>query len=321
VPNDPGFLSRIERDDVVNAAIAGLTSTPKTLPPWLFYDNEGCRLFYEITKLPEYYLTRTEASLLSARSGEMIPASVRGAALIEFGASTEDKASHLLDLRGSDGERVFHTYLPIDIAQTELLEMQSRLGTTHPYLHVAPIVGDFMRPIELPETRMPRFGFFPGSTIGNLDPDAAIQFLSRINTELGPRSWLLLGADLRKDPAILLPAYNDAAGVTAAFNLNLLTRLNRDAAAQFDLTAFRHEAVWNNHQSRIEMHLISETEQTVRVAGHDIAFRRGESIHTENSYKHAPDAIVELARRGGWQRDRSWTDPAGWFGIFLFSRG
>jgi L-histidine N-alpha-methyltransferase len=298
--------------------LAGLLATPKTLPPWLFYDQEGCRLFYEITRLPEYYLTRTEMGLLSARAAEMVPPGLAAASLVEFGASSEAKASYLLELSDLAGQPRIRSYLPVDVARAELREMQVRLRRTRPQLEVQPIVADFMRPVSLPPLDGPRLGFFPGSTIGNLDPAAAIGFLTRARDVLGSGAWLLLGADLRKDPAILLPAYNDAAGVTAAFNLNLLQRLNREADATFNLAAFRHEAIWNDALSRIEMHLISEADQTVSVSGHRIEFRRGETIHTENSYKHPPARLIELARSGGWTLQQRWSDQADWFGVFLF---
>jgi dimethylhistidine N-methyltransferase len=306
------------RDDVARAALAGLTATPKTLPPWLFYDPEGCRLFYEITRLPEYYLTRTEDSVLAAHVAEMVPDTMRHATLVEFGASTEHKARRLLDLRDAAGTPVFDTFVPVDVAQAELMAMRARLARSHPALRVKPVVADFMRPLALPGLTGPVMGYFPGSTIGNLNPVDAADFLVRVRAALGEGAWLLLGADLRKDPAIVLPAYDDAAGVTAAFNLNLLTRLNREADGRFDLAAFAHRAVWNDRDSRIEMHLVSRTEQSVPVAGRTIRFHEGETIHTENSYKHPPAALRALARSAGWQAERSWTDAAGWFGVFLF---
>ena len=316
--DDAGLPPQPADEDVAGAALAGLMATPKTLPPWLFYDQEGCRLFYEITRLPEYYLTRTEMALLTARAAEMVPHGLAAASLIEFGASSEAKASHLLDLSDAAGRRLIRSYLPVDVARAELLAMQARLHRTHPHLEVLPIVADFMRPVSLPPLDGPRLGFFPGSTIGNLDPAAATAFLGRVRDALGSGSWLLLGADLRKDPSILLPAYNDAAGITAAFNLNLLRRLNREASATFDLAAFRHEAIWNDELSRIEMHLISEHDQVASVAGHPITFRRGETIHTENSYKHPQTRLIELARSGGWTLQRRWSDQSDWFGVFLF---
>ncbi|WP_428484022.1 L-histidine N(alpha)-methyltransferase [Rhodopila sp.] len=320
MPNDSGLVRRPGGNDVVDAALSGLMASPKTLPPRLFYDEEGCRLFYEITTLPEYYLTRTEKRLLSDHAREMVPADVANGTLVEFGGSDEDKARYLLDLKTERHQPIFKSYVPIDIAAGALAAMQSRLRGSHPRLNVSPIVADFTQPLQLSSPDAPCFGFFPGSTIGNLDPAAAVDFLRSAAASLGGKACLLLGADLRKSPETVLPAYNDSAGVTAAFNLNLLRRLNREAHADFDLTGFRHEAIWNGSASRIEMHLVARRDQVVTVAGHRFAFGRGESIHTENSYKHSPEALISLARTGGWINDKVWTDRAGLFGIFLFCR-
>lgn len=321
MPINSGPVPPPGRNDVADAAVLGLTASPKTLPPRLFYDDEGCRLFYEITRQPEYYLTRTETALLADVAAIAVPADVAAGALVEFGGSDEGKARHLLDLRAKRGDPVFQTYVSVDVAGAALLRMRSRLRVSHPHLRVLPIVADFMQPLRLPNIGRKRFGFFPGSTIGNLDPDAAVRFLRSARASLGGGSWFLLGADLRKDAAVVLPAYNDAAGITAAFNLNLLTRLNREAGANFDPCAFRHEAIWNDPESRIEMHLVSRSDQIVEVAGRPVTFRREESIHTENSYKHAPEALIGLARSAGWISERIWTDPAGLFGVFLFRHG
>jgi dimethylhistidine N-methyltransferase len=314
VPNDTGFVPPEARANILEIALAGLTSTPKRLPAMLFYDDEGCRLFYEITRLPEYYLTRTETELLHSIAASVVPDRFRDAVLVEFGGSDETKARILLDRPDTP----FSTYVSIDVAAPALNAMQSRLAQTHPNLTVVPIVADFMQPLVLPTLGSPRMGFFPGSTIGNLDPAAATAFLRSARVSLGEDSWFLLGADLRKSPKVLLPAYNDAAGVTAAFNLNLLRRLNREAGADFDLDAFRHEAVWNDRESRIEMHLISTRDQSVRVGGRSIAFREAESIHTENSYKHTLEKLVSIARNAGWESWKVWKDHAGLFGVILF---
>jgi L-histidine N-alpha-methyltransferase len=313
VPNDSGFAPQTPRADIVDAALSGLTATPKTLPAMLFYDHEGCRLFYEITRLPEYYLTRTETALLTSLGVSLIPDGFKDAVLVEFGGSDESKARILLDR----SDTPFTTYVSIDVAGESLNAMRDRLRLSHPGLNVVPIAGDFMRPLRLPPLGSPRMGFFPGSTIGNLDPAAATRFLASARESLGQDAWFLLGADLRKSPRLLLPAYNDAAGITAAFNLNLLTRLNREAGADFDLGAFRHEAVWNDRESRIEMHLVSTRDQTVRLAGTTIPFREMESIHTENSYKHTPERLIEIAGRAGWETQQVWKDKAGLFGVFL----
>jgi L-histidine N-alpha-methyltransferase len=316
VPNDTGFVPH-SRADIVEVALAGLTASPKTLPAMLFYDDEGCRLFYEITRLPEYYLTRTEMALLTSIAADLVPDGFGDAVLVEFGGSDEAKARILLDLPASP----FKTYVSIDVAAPALSAMQARLGDSHPNLTVVPVVADFMRPLRLPTLGAPRMGFFPGSTIGNLDPAAATRFLASARDSLGADAWFLLGADLRKSPRVLLPAYNDPAGVTAAFNLNLLRRLNREAGADFDLGAFRHDAVWNDGESRIEMHLISTRDQTAHLGGRSIRFREAETIHTENSYKHTPDRLIEIAGRAGWQMQRFWRDHAGLFGVFLFRGG
>jgi dimethylhistidine N-methyltransferase len=317
VPNDAGFAPPQTRADVLEIALAGLTAAPKTLPAMLFYDDEGCRLFYKITRLPEYYLTRTETALLKRIAPYAVPDGFRDGVLLEFGGSDESKALILLDRPDTP----FTTYVSIDVAAPALAALQARLSQTHPALEVVPIVADFMHPLTLPPLRSPRMGFFPGSTIGNLDPAAATAFLAAARASLGGDAWFLLGADLRKSPKLLLPAYNDAAGVTAAFNLNLLTRLNREAGADFDIGAFRHEAVWNDRESRIEMHLFSTRDQTVVVGGQEIAFREGESIHTENSYKHTPEKLMDIARSAGWETQQMWKDDAGLFGVFLLRCG
>jgi dimethylhistidine N-methyltransferase len=191
------------------------------------------------------------------------------------------------------------------------------MAATHPDLLVRPVQGDFMRETTLPHAvaGLPRFGFFPGSTIGNLDPVSAHRFLSSARRALGPGAWLVVGVDVRKDPETLLHAYNDDAGVTAAFNLNLLSRLNREACADFDLGRFQHKAIWNDAASRIEMHLVSQAAQTVRVAGTAIEFAAGETIHTENSYKHALPAFRAMAENAGWHAARVWTDEKGLFSV------
>ena len=316
MPNDTGLAGGRTDPRVVAAALAGLRARPKTLPPWLFYDAAGCRLFYRITELPEYYLTRAERAPLAQAAAHLAGLVPAGSTLIEYGASDEGKALVLLDQVGHR----FSRYVPIDVAAGELAQVQERLRIRLPGLDVRPVVADFMDELTLPARvgESVSLGFFPGSTIGNLEPDQAQAFLRRAHAALGPGARFLLGADLRKDPAILLPAYDDAAGVTADFNRNLLVRLNRDAAANFDPTGFRHEARWNDPESRIEMHLVSVRDQQVRIAGETVSFRAGESIHTENSYKHTPERMVALARGAGWRLVRRWTDPDGLFAVYLF---
>lgn len=313
-----GFVSApaIARPDVAAEALAGLSARPKTLPAKLFYDAEGCRLFGRITALPEYYPTRTELALLPEVARAVGAALPPGLAVIEYGAGDETKAALLLEALRHPA-----AYVPIDIAAPELLAAADRLRRRWPELVVAPLAADFLAPLRLPPVApdAPRLGFFPGSTIGNLDPDGAVRFLRAARATLGDGSHFLIGVDLRKSPAILVPAYDDAAGVTAAFNLNLLARLNREAGAGFDLDAFAHRAVWNAEESRIEMHLVSRHAQTVRVAGHVVSFAPGETIHTENSYKYTGEGFRALAAPAGWRPAQSWTDRDGLFSLHLLA--
>ncbi len=302
---------------VLEAALAGLSRKPKSLPPWLFYDEAGCALFDRITRLAEYYPTRTELALLRAEAAGIAALLPAGCALVEYGAGSEDKALILLDALAAAG-RPAGCYQPIDVAETALRALASRLDARRPTLPVRPVVADFQTPLTL-ALEGPAVGFFPGSTIGNLDPPAAVRFLALARGTLGPAAYFLVGVDLPKDPAVLIAAYDDAAGVTAAFNRNLLARLNRDAGADFDLAAFDHRAIWNAAESRIEMHLVSRRAQMVRMAGRAIAIAEGESIHTENSYKHAPEALRALARRAGWRPLRLWTDTAAQFSLHLLT--
>ena len=301
---------------VADAALPGLLAARKTLPAKLLYDDEGCRLFGEITRLPEYYPTRTELAVLSDVAPEAVAGVPPGSALVEYGASDEGKAALLLDAAPS-----FIAYVPIDVAAGALAALATRLRRSRPKLAVHPVVADFLAPFALPRAvaTMPRTGFFPGSTIGNLEPGEAHSFLATARQTLGGGARFLIGVDLRKDPAILLPAYDDAQGVTAAFNLNLLRRLNREAGADFDLDAFAHRATWNLAEGRIEMHLVSLRPQAVRVAGHRIAFAAGETIHTENSYKHTEAGFQALAASAGWRPARVWTDPARLFSLHLLT--
>ena len=312
---------------VAEAALIGLLAARKTLPPSLFYDEEGCRLFYEITRLPEYYLTRTEFHLLERIAPEAAALLPVGATLVEYGASDETKAEMLLrqttpaaDRIGTAiGASVFRTYIPIDVAAPALRAMRERLAHGRPGLTVVPVTADFMRPIVLPErpAESAVLGFFPGSTIGNLEPGAAVGFLRRARATLGDGARFLLGFDICRDPARLVPAYDDPAGVTAAFNLNLLTRLNREANASFRPERFAHEAIWNAAESRIEMHLVSRGRQTVNVAGQPVQFVKNETIHTENSYKYTPDRMRAMVREAGWAVAKTWADSKGLFAMWL----
>jgi dimethylhistidine N-methyltransferase len=299
--------------DIIGTALAGLSASPKTLPPKLFYDAEGVRLFEAITRLPEYYPTRTERALLARIAPELVSLAAPGSALVEYGASEEGKASLLLD---SAGDRLA-AYVPIDIAAGALSDMRGRLRISRPQLRVHAVCADFLRPVILPEevAAAPKLGFFPGSTIGNLEPAAARAFLEGARRMLGRGAWLIVGVDLLKSPNILVPAYDDSAGVTAAFNLNILRRLNREAAADFDLAAFAHLARWNDREGRIEMHLQSLRPQIVHLAGTTLSFDKGETIHTENSYKHGIEGFQSLASASGWEPANVWQDPQNLFSI------
>lgn len=315
--------ARVAADGIVREILDGLRSDPKTLPAKLFYDEAGCRLFYRITELPEYYPTRTEMALLKAVA-PIVAGQMRAgapAALIEYGASQETKAALLLNQVRPDRSPVFGFYVPIDVAAAELAGMRRRLQRERPGLAVLPIVADFLRPLDLPRDieGIERLGFFPGSTIGNCDGAQARDFLAAARGQLGPGARMLVGVDLRKSPAILLPAYDDPAGVTAQFNLNMLAHVNRLADADFDLAAFEHRAWWNDGESRIEMHLLSRCDQIVHVAGEPVRFRRGETIHTENSYKYTPEAFHSLAARAGWRPVQTWLDRDRLFSLHLLA--
>ncbi len=307
----PKTISQGISEEIVAEALAGLLSPRKSLPPKLFYDEAGCALFGEITRLPEYYLTRTERLILETLAPALDGLVPRRAALVEYGASNEAKAELLF--AACD----IAAYVPIDIAADALASLSARLAGKHPALTVHPIVADFLAPIALPReiASMPRLGFFPGSTIGNLDPRAAVAFLTRARATLGEDATFLVGVDLEKSPNLLLAAYDDVAGVTAAFNRNILARLNREAGADFALAAFAHRAVWNPAEHRIEMHLESLADQIVHIAGARIPFRRGETIHTENSYKFTEPRLTALAMRAGWRVERIWTDRRKFFAI------
>ncbi|MBD0272019.1 MAG: L-histidine N(alpha)-methyltransferase [Acetobacteraceae bacterium] len=295
-------------------ALAGLAAPRKALPCKWLYDAEGARLFEAITRQPEYYPTRTEIGILREQAPAIAAAVGTDAAVVEFGPGDGGKAVLLLSRL-----RAPAAYVPVEIAPEWLETAAFRVSEEVPGLAVLPVVADFTRAFALPSgvPRDRRLGFFPGSTIGNFEPTEAADLLRRFRGALGAGARLLLGADLVKDRAVLEAAYDDAAGVTAAFNLNLLHRLNRELGADFDVSAFRHRAVWNAGEERVEMHLESLRAQRVRLAGREIRFAAGETIHTENSHKYRPERLEALADAAGWGARAMWTDPERLFSVWL----
>lgn len=308
----------LAEDPLEQEVVAGLFSSPKTLPGKYLYDAEGSRLFDEICVVPEYYVTRTENALLAkvARSlSVMVP---NQATLVEFGSGASIKTRILLDA----APQISH-YIPIDISQEALCSAAEDIRRLYPRIELAPIIGDFTRPVRLPAMRpgTPIIGFFPGSTIGNFEPHDAVALLETVRNMLGQDALLIVGADLAKKEGELIPAYDDAQGVTAEFNLNILRRLNRELGADFDVSAFEHVALWNRDEGRVEMHLSSRVRQRVRFRGWTFDFEAGETIHTENSYKYEPECFASLARRAGWLMERTFLNPAPAFGIFALRNG
>ncbi len=297
------------------ALIEGLSAKPKSIPCRFFYDAAGSALFEQITDLPEYYPTRTEISILTAHVDEIVARIPDGALLIEFGSGSSRKTEILLDRAGAR----LAAYVPIDISQAAIEEAEARLRQRYPTLDIRGVVGPFDAP--LPEIagaeNARRVGFFPGSTIGNLVVADAVALLREMRTTLGRRGRLIVGADLIKDPAVLVPAYDDAQGVTAAFNMNVLARANRELGARFNLDLFEHTATWNPDASRIEMHLVSRIDQTVTVLGRRFRFAAGERILTEHSHKYEIAGFHRMVRRAGWSPLATWTDPQAMFSVHM----
>jgi len=309
-------LAKAHRFDEQTTAFAGdviddLSQHPKRLSPKYFYDATGSELFEQITLLPEYYPTRTELGILRDRAGEIAAIIPEGAALVEFGAGATTKVRLLLE------QCAFGAYVPVDISGDFLKAQADALRKDFPALSVYPVAADFTSPFALPDAvkAMPKVGFFPGSTLGNFEPHEACAFLRSAREILGEGARMVIGVDLEKDERVLYDAYNDAAGVTARFNLNVMVRINRELGGNFDTNAFMHRAIYNRDRHRIEMHLIAKKAQTVRVLGRSFSFRAGETIHTENSYKYSLERFTALARGSGWTALESWTDPAGMFSV------
>ena len=302
------------RSEFESDVIAGLSREPKSIPPKYFYDAEGSRLFDEITRLPEYYLTRTETEILQAHARELGDIVPQGAALVEFGSGACIKVQILLD-----NIPQIAAYLPVDISGDFLKNQAEGISKAYPRLAVHPVEADFTKPFSLPRefANVPKTGFFPGSTIGNFEPHDAVTFMRNAAQTIGQGGVMIMGVDLVKDPAILNAAYNDVRCLTDKFNLNLLRRINREFEGNFDLQAFEHHAVFNRERRRIEMHLASKKRQKVSVAGRMFTFRAGETIHTENSYKYTLGSFAALARGCGWTPEIAWTDPAELFSVHV----
>lgn len=298
----------------------GLARSPKALPPRLFYDAEGSALFEQITRLPEYYLTRTETEILEAHAEEMAALVGPQGTLVELGAGTAKKTQILV--RALLRRQLQVRYIPIDISQVALEQAKRSLELESDFVKVSPRVGALEDLAFLQEVAPPRLVLYIGSSIGNLEEDEAVHLLRSIRENSSAGDHLLLGADLAKDPRVLLPAYNDAQGVTARFNKNVLARINRELDGEFDLQSFRHVAEWNPDASRIEMYLVSERAQAVRIAalGRTFRFSPQERIHTENSYKYTSESIRGILEAGGFQLRRTWTDPQGWYALHLAER-
>ncbi len=293
--------------------LAGLAAPIPAVPARWLYDRRGSELFEEITELPEYYPTRTERALLERHCSDVARVAGTGAAVVEFGSGSSAKTPLLL--RAVDPA----AYVPIDISGDFLRDSAAALQPSFPGLPIFPVEGDFMHPIRLPDAvaNWTKLGVFPGSTIGNLVPRTAVDLLRAMKDTLGLGSWLLIGMDRVKDEAVLVRAYDDEAGVTAAFNLNLLHRINRELDGTIPIDAFRHRAIWNDRMSRIEMHLEAVRDLAFTVAGKPFRFARGASIHTENSHKYGLRDARLLLRAAGWGVVEEWTDDAGQFALVL----
>ena len=298
--------------------IAGLAQIPRTLPPKFFYDETGAALFSKICDLPEYYITRTEMQILRDSGPEIAETLGSKIELIGLGTGAGTKTRILLENLDSP-----IAYVPVDISKEQLTQSTAAFSQSFPTLEILPVCTDYLQPFELPTPiRVParKIVYFPGSTIGNLEPIGALNFLKKIKAMARPAGGgLLIGVDLKKSKTILERAYNDSSGVTAAFNLNLLARANRELDADFELGQWQHRAIYNEKAGRIEMHLISRTNQSVCVGDHTFTFARGEHIISEFSYKYSPEEMIALANRAGLRFEKFWTDRKRLFGVFLFS--
>ncbi|MHA7833161.1 MAG: L-histidine N(alpha)-methyltransferase [Algiphilus sp.] len=302
-------------EDFAGDALAGLTATPKTLPSKYLYDARGSELFEAICEQPEYYPTRTELAILKQEAATMADAVGPRAMVVEYGSGSGIKTQRLLDALSDPV-----AYVPIEISHSALNASVAELASQFPHIEMLPLCADFLQPLRLPDPERAAervLIFFPGSTLGNFANEAAVHLLATMRTEMGENGAALIGIDLKKDPAMIEAAYNDAAGVTADFTLNLLDRMNRELDANFDRSHFSHRARYNAIAGRIETHIVSDAAQTVRVAGRDIEFASGEGVLVEYSCKYSQSDFASMAHRAGLVVTRSWTDPDKRFALQL----
>ena len=300
------------QDDFLEAVLEGLSRPQKSLPSRYFYDARGSQLFERITKLPEYYPTRVETELLASHAASITRGLPRGSVLVEFGSGSSIKTELLLRAFPRDG-----VYAPVDVSSAALEDARQRLALRFPDLIVWPIVSDFFKMRRLPQAwaRRPKLGFFPGSTIGNFTPADASRLLGVFRSLLAPNGRLVIGVDLKKDVRVLERAYNDGAGITAEFNLNLIRRINNEIAPVVDINAFGNRAIYNVREGRMKMHLVSLRDQSFDIRGRRFFLARGETIHTENSYKYTVPRFQAVARSAGWMSSQVWIDKDELFSI------
>lgn len=307
-----------KQSEFQSEVMAGLATSPRTLPCKYFYDKTGAELFQKICELPEYYITRTELKILQTSGREMASHLGPELELIGLGTGAGTKTKILLEQLTDPA-----VYIPVDISSGQLAQSSTLFHQLFPSLEILPVCADYLQPFRLPSPKRQaarKVVYFPGSTIGNFEPTAALDFLTRIAGLCGPGGGLLVGVDLQKDAGILEAAYNDSRGVTAKFNLNVLARINRELNGDFELRNWKHRAVYNTDAGRIEMNLISQRDQAVHIGGRRFIFEAGEKIVTEFSYKHTPDGFAELGRAAGFEFDELWTDDEKLFGVFFFRR-
>ena len=300
--------------DMYTEVLEGLSAVPKTLPPKFFYDELGSALFEQITELADYYPTRTEVAILEQHRASIAEAVGAESFLIEYGSGASVKIRILLEALRPVG------YMPVDISRNHLLEASRALASEFDWLNIYPTCADYSRAFPLPDVANGhrRVAFFPGSSVGNFEPDDAVTFLEEIANVVGPGGALLIGVDTKKEPAVLQRAYDDPGGVTAQFNRNVLRHINAALGADFDPAAFEHLARYDAQLGRVEMHLVSTKPQQVNVAGTNVEFAQGEALHTENSYKYAPEEFDVLAQRANFAVQQRWTDEQGWFAVTLY---